>query len=474
MEKDMLFSGESVNVEYKVAVPKDSAKYMKTVVAYANGRGGKIIFGVDDKTLEVVGMDTDSIFQTIDAITNAISDSCEPTILPDITLQTVEDKTVIVVEIFPGKMRPYYIKSKGMVSGTYVRSSGTTRPVADYMLKELILEGQNRYYDCEVCEGLTITPEDIERLCAEMKATAIRNTLTEGEKLNVKDVTQNVLISWGVLAEKDGAVVPTNAYALLAGQARLQPVIQCAVFKGKDRAYFVDRREFEGSIQDQMEAAFQYVLEKINRGMRIQGMYRQDRYELPVDSVREMIANSVAHRSYLEPGNIQMALFDDRLEVTSPGMLLNGVSIKKMKEGYSKPRNRAIASAFAYMKIIEKWGSGIPRILRECSEYGLPEPEFIDFDGDFRVNMYRQLPEKDWSHTDDTKHDTNDTLSENDTKILNLIRENPSITQAELREKLQVSIVTVKRLMANLQKRGLIERQGSSRKGKWIIIGQKE
>ena len=474
MEKDMLFSGESVNVEYKVAVPKDSAKYMKTVVAYANGRGGKIIFGVDDKTLEVVGMDTDSIFQTIDAITNAISDNCEPTILPDITLQTVEDKTVIVVEIFPGKMRPYYIKSKGMVSGTYVRSAGTTRPVADYMLKELILEGQNRYYDCEICEGLTITPEDIERLCAEMKATAIRNTLTEGEKLKVKDVTQNVLISWGVLAEKDGAIVPTNAYALLTGQARFQPVIQCAVFKGKDRAYFVDRREFEGSIQDQMEAAFQYVLEKINRGMRIQGMYRQDMYELPVDSVREMIANSVAHRSYLEPGNIQVALFDDRLEVTSPGMLLNGVSIKKMKEGYSKPRNRAIASAFSYMKIIEKWGSGIPRILRECSEYGLPEPEFIDFDGDFRVNMYRQLPEKDWSHTDDTKHNTNDTISENDTKILNLIRENPSITQAELREKLQVSIVTVKRLMADLQKRGLIERQGSSRKGKWIIIGQKE
>ena len=474
MEKDMLFSGESVNVEYKVAVPKDSAKYMKTVVAYANGRGGKIIFGVDDKTLEVVGMDTDSIFQTIDAITNAISDSCEPTILPDITLQTVEDKTVIVVEIFPGKMRPYYIKSKGMVSGTYVRSAGTTRSVADYMLKELILEGQNRYYDCEICEDLTITPEDIERLCAKMKATAIRNTLTEGEKLKVKDVTQNVLISWGVLAEKDGAVVPSNAYALLTGQARFQPVIQCAVFKGKDRAYFVDRREFEGSIQDQMEAAFQYVLEKINRGMRIQGMYRQDRYELPVDSVREMIANSVAHRSYLEPGNIQVALFDDRLEVTSPGMLLNGVSIKKMKEGYSKPRNRAIASAFAYMKFIEKWGSGIPRILRECNEYGLPEPEFIDFDGDFRVNMYRQLPEKDWSHTDDTKRDTNDTISENDTKVLNLIRENPSITQAELKEKLQVSIVTVKRLMADLQKRGLIERQGSSRKGKWIIIGQKE
>lgn len=126
------------------------------------------------------------------------------------------------------------------------------------------------------------------------------------------------------------------------------------------------------------------------------------------------------------------------------------------------------------MKIIDKWGSSIPRILRECSEYGLPEPEFIDFDGDSRVNMHRQLPEKDWSHTDDTKADTNDTISENGTKVLNLIKENPSITQAELKEKLQVSLVTVKRIMADLQKRGSIERQGSSRKGKWIIIGQKE
>lgn len=482
MEKDALFSGESVNVEYKVTVPKDSAKYMKTVVAYANGRGGIIIFGVDDKTLEVVGMDTDIIFQTMDAITNAISDSCEPTIIPDITLQTVEDKTVIVVEIFPGKMRPYYIKSKGMVSGTYVRSAGTTRPVADYMLKELILEGQNRYYDCEICEDLTVTSEDIEHLCAEMKATAIRNTLTEGEKLKIRDVTQNVLISWGILAEKDGAVVPTNAYALLTGQARFQPIIQCAVFKGKDRAYFVDRREFEGSIQDQMEAAYQYVLEKINRGMRIQGMYRQDRYELPVDSVREMIANSVAHRSYLEPGNIQIALFDDRLEVTSPGMLLNGVSIKKMKEGYSKPRNRAIASAFAYMKIIEKWGSGIPRILRECSEYGLPEPEFIDFDGDFRVNMYRQT-ESAFGNNGVTTQTTQTTQSptqtgglcftNEDKAILALVYKQPEMTQKELALELGWTVDRVKYYLNKMKKQQIIKRTGSSHNGHWELLIEK-
>ena len=139
MAEDRLFSGESVNVEYKVEVPKKSENYMKTVVAFANGRGGRLVFGVDDKTLEIVGMDPDTIFQTIDSITNAISDSCEPKIYPDVTLQTIREKTVIVVEILPGPMRPYYLKSKGLPAGTYIRVSGTSRLAEDYMLKELIL-----------------------------------------------------------------------------------------------------------------------------------------------------------------------------------------------------------------------------------------------------------------------------------------------------------------------------------------------
>lgn len=498
MDKDTLLSGESINVEYKVAVPKDSAKYMKTVVAFANGRGGKIVFGVDDKTLEIIGINPDTVFQTIDAITNAISDSCEPRIIPDITFQTVNDKTLIVAEISPDRMRPYYIKSQGMVGGTYVRSAGTSRSASDYMLKELILEGQNRYYDCEICEDLAVTAKDIEHLCATMKETAIKNTLTESEKLKVRDVTQNVLLSWGVLAEKDGTIVPTNAYALLTGHARFQPSIQCAVFKGKDRAYFVDRREFEGPIQNQLEDAFQYVLEKLNRGMRIQGVYGQDVYELPMDSVREIIANSVAHRSYLEPGNIQVALFDDRLEVTSPGMLLNGVCIQKMMEGYSKPRNRAIASAFAYMKIIEKWGSGIPRMIRECEEYRLPEPKFIDFDGDFRVNMYRpvsnevenkrkttqtptqttqtptqttQTPTQTTPTPVQTTHQSEDNLfSKADKAVLTLVHNQPSMTQKELALELGWTVNRVKYYLNKMKKQQIIKRVGSSHNGHWEIL----
>nr|WP_294697864.1 ATP-binding protein [uncultured Blautia sp.] len=471
MAEESLFAGESKNIEYKVAVPKKSEKYMKTVVAFANGNGGKIVFGIDDKTLEIVGMDEDNIFKTMDAITNAISDSCEPRIRPDVTLQTVNDKTVIVVEILPGAMRPYYIKSEGMTEGTYMRVSGTTRPVEGYMLKELILEGQNRYFDSEPCRELQITDEDIQNLCKTMKETAIKNTWQNSEKAKIKDITKNTLLSWGILTEVQGEIFPTNAYALLTGQLRMQPVIQCGLFKGKDRAYFADRKEFDGPIQNQVDAAYQYVLEKINMGMQIQGIYRQDVYELPTDSVRELIANAVAHRSYLEPGNIQVAIFDDRLEVTSPGMLLNNVSIKKMMEGYSKPRNPAIANAFAYMKIIEKWGTGIPRIFRECREYGLPDPELIDFDGDFRVNMYRNTAIDYSPRVNDRVNDkVNDRVNEIEEKILKFIDNDPAITITQLSMELELSRKTIAAKLKNLKEKKMIERVGSSRKGYWKIL----
>ena len=114
---EKLSEGESKTVEYKESVPENSQKYMKTVVAFANGNGGKIVFGVKDKNYEITGIESENIFELMDSITNAVSDSCEPLIIPDITLQTINGKTVIVVEIAAGKQTPYYIKSSGIKKG---------------------------------------------------------------------------------------------------------------------------------------------------------------------------------------------------------------------------------------------------------------------------------------------------------------------------------------------------------------------
>jgi predicted HTH transcriptional regulator len=132
MTIEEILAGESKNVEFKENLPDKSIKYMKSVVAFANGSGGRIIFGISDKTKEVTGFDKEEVFKTMDAIANAVSDSCEPAILPDITLQTINSKTIIVVEVPEGRQRPYYIKSQGRDNGVYVRVAGTTRPADGY------------------------------------------------------------------------------------------------------------------------------------------------------------------------------------------------------------------------------------------------------------------------------------------------------------------------------------------------------
>ena len=279
MTIEEILAGESKNVEFKENLPEKSIKYMKSVVAFANGTGGKIIFGIADKSREVVGFDKEEVFKIMDAIANAVADNCEPAIIPDITLQTVDGKTVIVVEVSEGRQRPYYIKALGRESGVYVRVAGTTRLADAYMVKELLFEGSNRYYDQALCPGLNITDEDIDALCKAMKEQAVRNAHNEEQKASIKDIGRQQLRSWGVLIERDGKDYPSNAFAILTGSGGLHVATQCGVFKGTTKAVFVDRREYTGPLWEQIDEAFRFVLRNIHLGATIVGIYRQDIYD---------------------------------------------------------------------------------------------------------------------------------------------------------------------------------------------------
>ena len=497
MTIEEILAGESKNVEFKVQRPDKSMKYMKTVVAFANGKGGRIIFGIDDKTREVVGIPEDKVFREIDAITNAISDSCEPTIIPDVYLQNINDKPVIVAEIRTRHRKPYYIKAEGLENGVYIRVSGTTRPADRDMSRELYYECDARSFDSIIRRDIEVTDEDIKSLCEQMKEVAIANCKSNLQRSAVKDVTKNVLLSWGILKKDENEkIYPTNAYIYLTGQGGLRSMIQCAVFKGTTRAVFLDRRNYEGPLWKQVEEAVQFVLRNIRMGCRLEGVYRQDIYELPPDSIRELIVNAVMNCSYIQNSNIQVAIYDDRLEITSPGGLLPGVTIELMKEGFSKIRNRSLANAFAYMNLVEAWGSGIPKLMQAMQEYGLREPEFIDMEVAFRINLYRGQNEvievKNRDH--DLNHGSNDLNREPDNlnhepvdldrdpndpnhdpkddleiQLSEMIYKNPKLTQKELAKALAVSTATIKRMLTKMQHEGKVIREGSNRKGKWIL-----
>lgn len=472
--KDII-SGESEYIEFKQEVPKKSEVYMKMVVAFANGSGGKIVFGVEDGTFKVLGINQEDAFSIMDGITSAICDSCTPMIMPIVTLASIEEKVVIVVNIMPGSQRPYYLKAKGKENGTYIRVSGTTRAADTFIVKELEFEGVNRCFDQTYASPeANVTEDEINRLCDRMYQYAVEHCNSKETSERIYRPTKQNLLSWGFLVKQGDKYYPTNAFLLMTSNPFSQATIQCAVFKGKDRSVFIDRREYNGDIVTQLDEAYEYVLRNINMGSEINGLYRTDIYELPTECIREMICNAVAHRSYLHPSSIQVAVYDNRVEVTSPGMLFGSLRLEDIREGISVPRNRALVYAFTYMNIMEHWGSGIPRIIRKCQELGLEEPELMEIAGSFRINLFRfpdktrvgkstdkvrintdkmqKSTEKVWISTDKSK--------DNYKKIIQFIEERGVITNKEVRNLLNVKDSRALKILRELVEAGVLKKEG--------------
>ena len=250
-------------------------------------------------------------------------------------------------------------------------------------IKELEMEGARISWDELTCVGYPVSEEATEKLCQDIEKFRKKAGMSE------HSVKKEQLINWKILKQSEGQLLATNAYALLTSEYFSFSKTQCAVFKGTDRAVFLDKREFTGPIYTQIEEAVDFVLRNIRLGATIDGLVRKEKYELPPEAIREMIINAHCHRNLLDESCIQVAVYDDRLEVTSPGGLYNGLTYEEVMNGHSKIRNKGIANIFSQMGLIEAWGSGIKRILNAAEEYGLPKPKFQEFDNMFRVELFR-------------------------------------------------------------------------------------
>lgn len=503
---DKGFFGENKNIEFKREIPKKHEKFLKDVIAFSNCTGGKIILGIEDVTNAVYGIGDANPFKLSDDISNMISDACTPQISPDITIQTLEDKTVLVIDVAPGRFRPYYLKTIGKEASSFIRINGTSRPADTRTLQELEMEGQRIYYDSMQEIGMEHDEEKALKLCETMKKIAVSSCKTEDEKADIYDMTIPKLEDMGLLCRIGRDYTPTHAFNLMTENRMKHAKIQCALFKGTERDEFIDRKEFKGPIYQQIDDAYQFVLRHINKSAEINGIVRRDIYELPIRAVREAIVNAVTHRSYVDDSCIQVSIYDDRVEILSPGMLYGGLDMEEALKGKSKCRNAAISEAFYYMGIIEGWGTGLERIQKSCREYGLKKPIIEEFGNGFRVVLFRKTVNESQdmrkkfetagigAGTDDTKTGTdgtetgtNDTkvgtngtqnginrrnqaeLSEDELLIINILKNKPLTTQSQLKEFTGIPLRTVKRMMSGLQKKGIITRIGSNRSGRWEI-----
>lgn len=443
-------------MEFKRELPAEKRKILKTIVAFANGEGGKIVLGIDDKTYEIVGVDREQRARMQDSLTDMISNNCTPQIFPIYTWTEIEGKSIFVVEIPISHNCPYYIKSEGVNKGTYIRVDATTRVAEPEKVRELQLYGSNLTYD-EIVEHGTppATEDEIRSLC---------ENIHEYIGSTQKRVSAKQLVGWGLLQQRGEVYYPSIAFRLLTrGDLRFSG-IQCARFDGTKRVRFIDRKFFDGPVHEQLENAQRFLLQYLKLGAKITDLRRVDVYELPIAAIREVLANAVIHRNYLVRGHIQVSVFDDRVEVSSPGSLYAHLTKEQMLNGGSRLRNPLLAGVFMRMGIVEQWGTGIQRVFEICKEANVPLPSYSVVGDNITVTL--TLPK---AANKTNKQPSDNKRIEHDQTILTYLKTHNKATRRELAQALNMTPGKIDYALRLLSASGQLRREGGKKSGVWII-----
>ena len=305
-------------------------------------------------------------------------------ITPEISIQSVNGKNLLIVEIFPGSHKPYFLKNNGKDKGTYIRIGSTNRKASSEILMDLERQRRNIFFDSEPCYNLSLTDIDLSPFLLHYNAVSKRN------------LDESHLYNLGLLVNERETTYPTNAAILLSENGvreRLFPFakIECARFKNKAMDYFVDQMTVNLPLHRAAEACMTFIKKNIALGARIGEIYREERWEYPLEAIRESIINAIVHRDYSQQGSdIKVAIYDHKLEITSPGHLPETLTLDDLGTGRSVIRNRTLAIIFKDLKLIEAWGTGILKIKETQKDYSEIDINFKEVGYAFQVEFIKK------------------------------------------------------------------------------------
>jgi len=376
---DLISLGESKTVEFKLTLPTNK-DISRSIIAFANTSGGKLIVGVDDDR-NIIGIEEQNIFELQDKISSIIYDSCAPNIIPEIYTLNSENKLLLVIEVFRGNLLPYYLKSEGKNNGTYIRVGATNRKAGYENILELERQKRNISFDEEINYDFEYEELDLKVLYE--KFESIGKNLDEKKLLNLK-----------LLKKENDKIYPTNALLVILGKLS-HTSVKCARFKGVTMDLFIDKKEYTSDIFTNLENIQNFILNHINLRGEIKGLYRTDTYEIPIVALREAIINALIHRDYTNSGrDIKVGIYDDIVNIVSPGSFPNTITKEDIENGRSEARNKVIANIFKELGLIEQWGSGIKRIKNICLESGLKLPKIEEKNDFVDVEFFRPIIEQ--------------------------------------------------------------------------------
>ena len=460
MELNTLIA-ECTAYDFKVMLEEKKPKsWLKSVSAFANGLGGSLFFGIDNDGV-VKGLD--DVQHVCEAISSRIRDYMDP--LPEVEMipHDVDGLHILQLKVNSGYYTPYYYVGDGQRIA-FVRVGDESVPATAEQMVRLVLKGSNKTFDSLYTD---YKAEDY-------SFTILANTFKDRIK---QEWDKKYLLSFGFVT---GAGHLTNAGALFADDCPLwQSRLYCTRWDGKEKGDAINDAEFTGNVLMLLREAMNFVKSNTKRGWEKLPDGRKNKPEYAERAVLEAMVNHFIHRDYTVMGSeVHLDIYDDRLTVTSPGGMYNGMLIQDLdiKDVSSERRNPILANVMAQLDYMEKRGSGLSRICNETKALdGYKDelkPVFKSTPTQFRTIIFAS---SDTPNVGDHVGDMSETkLTERQQKMLNLIKESPTITGKQMSETLSVSQRTIERDLSALQKIGVLKREGKDNDGVWVVLEKKD
>jgi ATP-dependent DNA helicase RecG len=435
--KFLISQGEGYNIEFKESY---SDSLGKEICAFANANGGRIILGITDKG-EIMGIN----------ITNRMKSQMQDTarnLDPKLEVSIEEAGKILIVNVPEGPNKPYSTGGKFYMRHGTNSQQLSRDEIREFFQKEgLVLFDEKLNYDFDMKKDFNSEAYKIflreSRINTSLGTTEILNNLS----LMKGNVTKNA----GVL------LFCGNVFKFFASAT-----ITCALFQGTSKVIILDKKEFEADAYSNFTGAMNYLKSKLNSELIITSGIREENLELPEKALREALLNAMVHRDYLKGANIQVHIFSDRVEITNPGGLVKGIRYEDLGKK-SASRNNLLFGVMQRMGLVERIGSGIGRMREQMKKYGLSEPEIETDENWFTITFRRQeakgrLVEKFGEGSEKSSE-----------KILELIRQNKSISAKEISSILKISDRAVEKNIAKLKSKGILKRVGPDKGGHWEI-----
>lgn len=423
---------ENEVIELKEAFTAD---IKKEVVAFANTIGGTIYVGVNDAGY-ICGVENADFVMS--QISNTLRDSIKPDVMMFVKISRLTDnnKEYIKVEVEQGTKKPYYLADKGLKpSGVYIRSGTSASPTSEDAIRTMI-----KLSDGDTFETARSLNQDL-----------TFNSISSEMQMRNLEFTDIQMKNLGII-NSDGLF--TNLGLLVSDQCTHS--VKFAIFQGKDKLIFRDRKEITGSVFELLNDAYKTIDFYNATKATFDGLLRVDERDYPDDAVREALLNAIVHRDYGFSGSIFINLYSDRLEFVSLGGLIYGLSLEAAMLGASQPRNEKLAALFYRMNLIEAYGTGISKIM-SCYKDHRVKPLFENTDGAFRVT----LPNVHVSTTED--------VSDKYVPIMQIFDQKDFITRLDVEQLLEVSTTSAVNLLKELCDLGIIVKKGAGKNTKYTL-----